>query len=118
MRYGIREKTSDSVHEVPLPFYLRSAAGLGWPRSAVGALLAGYIIVYGQCQSYSPQLVLAPLRQSPPNKWTCMLWNGLLVVCPIFMGAMMLTPMYDEPGSKARRCIQRLLAVVYSLVYS
>jgi hypothetical protein len=69
----------DLWFEVPLPFYLRSAEGLGWPRSAVGALLAGYIIMYGQCQSYSPQLVLAPLKQSPPNKWTCMLWNGLLV---------------------------------------
>lgn len=31
----------DLWFEVPLPFYLRSAAGLGWPRSAVGALLAG-----------------------------------------------------------------------------
>ena len=68
----------------------------GWPRSAVGALLAGYIIMYGQCQSYSPQLVLAPLKQSPPNKWTCMLWNALLVVCPAFMFVVVLTPMYDD----------------------
>ena len=59
----------DLWFEVPLPFYLRSAEGLGWPRSAVGAMLAGYIILYGQCQSFSPQLVLAPLKQSPPNKW-------------------------------------------------
>ena len=38
----------DLWFEVPLPFFLRSAEGMGWPRSAVGALLAGYIIVYGQ----------------------------------------------------------------------
>ena len=70
---------------MPLPFYIRSAVGLDWPRAGVGALLAGYIILYGQVQSFSPQLVLIPLGQSPPNKLTCMLWNGLLVACPVFM---------------------------------
>jgi hypothetical protein len=91
----------DLWFEVPLPFYLRSPEGLGWPRAAVGALLASYIIIYGQCQSYSPQLVLAPLKQSPPNKWACILWNAVLAVCPIFMGAMALTSMYDEPGDSS-----------------
>ena len=28
-----------------------------------------YIILYGQMQAYTPQLVLNPLKQSPPNKW-------------------------------------------------
>ena len=44
--------------------------GLGWEPVVVGSILAGYIIVYGQCQSYTPQLVTSPLRQMPPNKWT------------------------------------------------
>lgn len=70
--------------------------------------------MYGQCQSYSPQLVLAPLKQSPPNKWTCMLWNGLLVVCPVFMGAAMLTPLYDEPGSENVGKVATLMIGVFS----
>jgi hypothetical protein len=30
--------------------------------------LQGFIILYGQVQSWAPQLVLQPLRQSPANK--------------------------------------------------
>ena len=57
----------DLWFEIPLPFFLRDATeGMGWSRSAVGAMLAGYIIVYGQLQSWTPQLVLKPLKQSPP----------------------------------------------------
>ena len=77
----------DLWFEVPLPFYLRSAEGLGWPRPAVGAALAGYIIAYGQFQSHSPRLILSPLRQSPPNKHVCVLWNALLFVVPAFLAA-------------------------------
>ena len=55
--------------------------GMGWDRVVVGAILAGYIIVYGQCQSYTPQLVTGPLRQTPPNKLTEVLW-GLLNCLP------------------------------------
>lgn len=44
--------------------------GVAWPRVAVGAILGGYIILYGQFQSWTPQLVTGPLRQSPPNKLT------------------------------------------------
>jgi hypothetical protein len=47
----------------------------------VGAILGGYIIVYGQVQSYTPQLVMRPLRQSPPNKLTEVLW-GLINTLP------------------------------------
>ena len=75
----------DLWFEVPLPFYLRSASGLNWPRPAVGAALAGYIIAYGQFQSHSPRLILSPLRQSPPNKFVCVLWNALLAVVPAFL---------------------------------
>lgn len=42
--------------------------GLGTDRVLVGALLGGYIILYGQVQSYTPQLVTGPLQQTPPNK--------------------------------------------------
>ena len=87
---------------MPLPFFLRSPScldehasggeaddeapigdgpmsqrcgGLGWSRVAVGAILGAYIIVYGQCQSWTPQIVLQPLGQSPPNKQTEILWG-------------------------------------------
>uniref|UniRef100_A0A7S0JEI9 Uncharacterized protein n=1 Tax=Calcidiscus leptoporus TaxID=127549 RepID=A0A7S0JEI9_9EUKA len=51
--------------------------GFGWSRVLVGAILAAYIILYGQVQSWSPQLILGPLKQSPPNQLTEMLWGAL-----------------------------------------
>ncbi|XP_077984814.1 uncharacterized protein LOC144439401 [Glandiceps talaboti] len=76
----------DLWFEVPLPFFLRSDDGLGWERAAVGGFLAGWIILYGQVQSWSPQLILKPLRQSPANKWSCSLWGFILIWCPLFLG--------------------------------
>ena len=55
--------------------------GPGWERVVVGAILGGYIILYGQVQSWTPQLVLGPLGQDPPNKLTEVLW-GLLNCIP------------------------------------
>ena len=55
--------------------------GLGWDRVVVGAILGAYIIVYGQLQSWTPQLVTGPLRQTPPNKLTEVLW-GLVNCAP------------------------------------
>ncbi|CAG9461551.1 unnamed protein product [Pedinophyceae sp. YPF-701] len=78
----------DLWFEVPLPFFLRDDVfGLGWNRAAVGAFLACWIIGYGQVQSWSPQLLLKPLRQYPANKWTATLWAAVLVACPFAMGA-------------------------------
>jgi hypothetical protein len=53
--------------------------GLGLERVIVGAFLGGYIILYGQVQSWTPQLVTGPLNQTPPNKYTEILWG--LVNC-------------------------------------
>ena len=41
----------------------------------VGAFLGGYIILYGQVQSWTPQLVTGPLNQTPPNKLTEVFWG-------------------------------------------
>jgi len=38
--------------------------GLGLDRTMVGAFLGGYIILYGQVQSWTPQLVIGPLNQT------------------------------------------------------
>ena len=69
---------------------------MGWSRSAVGAMLAGYIIVYGQLQSWTPALVLKPLKQSLLNKPAAVLWNVLLVLCPLFLGACVSTELSDS----------------------
>ena len=90
----------DLWFEVPLPFYLRASDGLNWPRPAVGAALAGYIILYGQAQSFSPKLILTPLKQSPPNKYVCVLWNVLLSVVPLFLGVgLYVMSSYTDPST-------------------
>jgi len=58
--------------------------GLGLPKAVVGAFLGGYIILYGQVQSWTPQLVTGPLKQTPPNKLTEILW-GLVNCLPTFV---------------------------------
>ncbi len=40
-----------------------------------GGAQATYIIVYGQMQAFTPQLVLQPLKQSPPNKFVEIIWG-------------------------------------------
>lgn len=51
--------------------------GVGLARYVVGGFLGGYIILYGQVQSWTPQLVTNPLNQTPPNKYTEMLWGAI-----------------------------------------
>jgi len=51
--------------------------GLGLSNASVGAFLAFYIILYGQVQSWTPQLVTGPLGQTPPNKLTGILWASV-----------------------------------------
>ena len=42
-----------------------------------------------QVQSWTPQLILQPLRQAPANGLVALLWCTLLIACPLFMGGMM-----------------------------
>jgi hypothetical protein len=58
--------------------------GLGLDRTLVGAFLGGYIILYGQVQSWTPQLITGPLNQTPPNKFTEVLW-GVVNCIPTFI---------------------------------
>lgn len=58
--------------------------GLGLEKAVVGAFLGGYIILYGQVQSWTPQLVTGPLQQTPPNKLTEILW-GLVNCIPTYV---------------------------------
>jgi len=110
----------DLWFEVPLPFFLRDAVhGPGLARNLVGAFLAGYIILYGQTQSYTPQLVISPLRQTPPNKYVAVLWALLLIPITLGLGfATTLSPIFNE------RDVPRMVAslvggiVVFALVFA
>ncbi|CAL6372881.1 unnamed protein product [Bathycoccus prasinos] len=108
----------DLWFEIPLPFFLRdSIGGMGWSRSAVGAMLAGYIIVYGQLQSWTPALVLKPLKQSPPNKRVAVLWNVLLVLCPLFLGACVSTELFDSKKNEEKYETERAVLVVLGIAF-
>lgn len=110
----------DLWFEVPLPFFLRdSVYGLGLERQVVGAFLAGYIILYGQTQSYTPQLVIAPLRQTPPNKYVATLWALLLIPITLGIGfAVTLSPAFIE--REIGGMLGALIAgiVVFALVFA
>lgn len=68
---------------------INTGGGCGGPglnRVVVGAFLGGYIILYGQVQSWTPQLITGPLKQTPPNKMTEVFW-GLVNVYPTLIAA-------------------------------
>lgn len=64
--------------------------GLALERVVVGAFLGGYIILYGQVQSWTPQLVTGPLNQTPPNKLTEVLWGMINCLPTLLMWAVMI----------------------------
>mmetsp|Transcript_17490 Transcript_17490/g.37940 ORF Transcript_17490/g.37940 Transcript_17490/m.37940 type:complete len:615 (-) Transcript_17490:31-1875(-) len=63
--------------------------GLGLGRTVVGAFLGGYIILYGQVQSWTPQIITGPLGQTPPNKLTEVLWGVINCLPTLIMGLVM-----------------------------
>ena len=102
----------DLWFEVPLPFFLRDRAGLGWPRPATGAALAAFIIIYGQVQALTPRL-LQPLHQTPANKAVQVLWNGALTAVPAALAAVFLgSPVFTqgEQGAKVAVLLAGLAA--------
>jgi hypothetical protein len=74
--------------------------GLGLSRTVVGAFLGGYIILYGQVQSYTPQLVTGPLKQSPPNKLVEVLWGFINCIPTLLMTVVLyVSPIFINPGT-------------------
>lgn len=71
------------------------------PATAPMLCLQIWIIVYGQMQSWTPQLILGPLKQAPPNKWVAALWCGILTVVPLSLGIVMLA----GGGLACQRCL-------------
>ncbi|KAL3929886.1 MAG: hypothetical protein SGBAC_012014 [Bacillariaceae sp.] len=71
--------------------------GLALERVVVGAFLGGYIILYGQVQSWTPQLVTGPLNQTPPNKLTEVLWGVINCLPTLVIWAVMTwSPTFTE----------------------
>lgn len=82
----------DAWFEVPLPFFLRNPdVGLNWSRPLTGTFLGVFIIVYGQVQSWCPQLLLEPLGQAPANKYVALLWAAILMLVPTGLGPTILS---------------------------
>lgn len=87
--------------------------GLGMERVIVGAFLGGYIILYGQVQSWTPQLVTGPLRQTPPNKLTEILW-GLINCVPTWLGAVILFATEGFSGWDVAAMTATLVTIIIS----
>merc|ERR1712224_723565 len=94
--------------------------GLGLERVVVGAILGGYIILYGQVQSWTPQLVTGPLDQTPPNKLTEMLW-GTINCIPTLVGGFVMTYsstfLNDGPNRDAAGMAAWLIAIIVSFAF-
>jgi hypothetical protein len=105
----------DLWFEIPLPFFLRDpASGIGWSRTLTGAFLAIFIIVYGQVQSWTPQLVLRPLRQTPPDKYAAFWWCGSLSVPTAILGGLMLGTSVFGVGANEAGAITSLTVLLYA----
>lgn len=109
----------DAWFEVPLPFFLRSAAGFGWERAAAAAMLGGWIILYGQVQSWTPQAVAKPLRQYPPNKFHSALWIIAGFFVPAVLGVVVQWSGVFRDGRRAAGIAVLLVGLmVFAVVFA
>jgi len=93
--------------------------GLAMDRVKVGAFLGGYIILYGQVQSWTPQLVTGPLRQTPPNKLTEILW-GLINCLPtgIAFFVMQFGGIFEEYDRAAMTGFLVAIIVTFAIIFA
>jgi hypothetical protein len=85
---GLGKCTNMVLYTIQSPFsthHMPDVLPQGINRVVVGAVLGGYIILYGQVQSWTPQLVTGPLNQTPPNKMTEVFW-GVFNCYPTLIG--------------------------------
>ena len=93
--------------------------GLGADRVVVGALLGGYIILYGQIQSWTPQLVTGPLGQTPPNKLTEVLWGVVNCLPTLVMGIVAMWSPAFQDGNKGAMTGWIIVSVVsFAIVFA
>ena len=93
--------------------------GLGVERVIVGAFLGGYIILYGQVQSWTPQLVTGPLGQTPPNKLTEILW-GLINCIPTLVMWIVMTwsPTFEEYDLETMTIWIIVVIVTFAIIFA
>jgi Major Facilitator Superfamily len=93
--------------------------GLGASRVIVGAALGGYILLYGQIQSWTPQLVTGPLKQSPPNKLTEILW-GTINCIPTLVAALVLqlSPSFEENDVQTMTIWLVIIIVSFAIIFA
>lgn len=93
--------------------------GLGLDRTLVGAFLGGYIILYGQVQSWTPQLVTGPLKQTPPNKYTEILW-GVINCLPTLVGAIVMgfSPSFMNHDITPMTTWFIIIIVVFAIIFA
>jgi len=73
--------------------------------------LGGYIILYGQVQSWTPQLVTGPLNQTPPNKYTEILW-GLVNCIPTLIAWIVMTWSPDFENYEVTQMTTWLIVII------
>ena len=93
--------------------------GLGLPKAFVGTFLGGYIILYGQVQSWTPQLVTGPLKQTPPNKLTEILW-GLVNCIPTYVMWLVITfgSSFEENDATAMTVWLVIVIVSFAIIFA
>eukprot|EP00523_Entomoneis_sp_CCMP467_P006721 CAMPEP_0168739996 /NCGR_PEP_ID=MMETSP0724-20121128/11749_1 /TAXON_ID=265536 /ORGANISM="Amphiprora sp., Strain CCMP467" /LENGTH=566 /DNA_ID=CAMNT_0008787413 /DNA_START=268 /DNA_END=1969 /DNA_ORIENTATION=+ len=93
--------------------------GLAMDRVIVGAFLGGYIILYGQVQSWTPQLVTGPLDQTPPNKLTEVFW-GVINCAPTLVGFCVLqySDMFDNYDKDAMTVMLVVVIITFAVIFA
>ncbi len=93
--------------------------GLGYDKVVVGAFLAGYIILYGQVQSWTPQLVTGPLGQTPPNRLTEVLW-GVINILPTMFAALVifLAPSFQDNYRPGMTGYLVVIIVTFAIIFA
>ena len=93
--------------------------GLGLPKVLVGTFLALYIIIYGQVQTWTPQLITTPLKQTPPNKLTEIMYGLLNCIPTLVMGvAMTSAPAFLESDQEGMLGWMVVWVVVFAVIFA
>lgn len=93
--------------------------GLAVERVVVGAFLGGYIILYGQVQSWTPQFVTGPLNQTPPNKYAEILWGLINCLPTLFMWAFMTwAPAFEDHDTAAMTTSLIVVIVTFAVIFA
>jgi len=94
--------------------------GPGMSYVLVGAFLGGYIILYGQVQSWTPQMITGPLKQTPPNKLTEVLWGIINTIPSLVMSVVMLfAPSFTSGTNRDGQLVWLISAIIsFAIIFA